>query len=192
MDFVFNARRKELSRRPCTYRFRHDGDSLEAAAALPQVLHICGVCCVKLLEQPAGGPAEVASLCQLDESVKNTSASALAPLSRLTGLTHVRLRVHETSAAVWWPPLVGLRFLLVDNLLDGLPSLLTGAGGFAHLALPHGVLHLDVAAGVTVTDAAVAAAAAWLVALRQLKVGRVERTLARGTVLARWPGRGMR
>lgn len=79
-----------------TYRFRLDGDSLEAAAALPQVLHICGVCCVKLLEQQAGGPAEVASLCQLDESVKNTSASALAPLSRLTGLTHVRLRVHET------------------------------------------------------------------------------------------------
>lgn len=93
---------------------------------------------------------------------------------------------------MWWPPLVGLRFLLVDDLLDGLPSLLTGAGEFAHLALPHGVLHLDVAAGVTVTDAAVAAAAAWLVALRQLKVGRVERTLARGTVLARWPGRGMR
>lgn len=174
-----------------SHRLPRDGDFLEAAAALPQVLHICWMCEVKLLERLAGGPAEVASLRQLNIFVMNMSASTLAPLSRLTGLTHLRLRVDVLSAAVWWPPLVGLQFLRVDDLFHGVASLMTGlADSPTRLSLT--VLHLDVAARVTFTDEAVEAAAPWLVALRQLKIGRAEWALARGTVLGRWPARKMR
>lgn len=168
------------------------GHFLEDAAALPEVLCISGrVCPRSLLERLADGPAEVASLQQLDLVVRTLSTSKLAPLSRLTGLTHLRLRVAKMPEPVSWPPLVGLRFLYVAGLLDGVTSLLAALAASPTRHSLQG-LHLDVAARTTIADAEVAAAAPRLVALRQLTIGRVEWTFARGTVVGRWPVTGKR
>lgn len=162
------------------------GDLLRAAAALPEKLIIDGMACSRsLLERLTDGPAERGTLRELSLTVADLSAATLSPLSRLTGLTHLSLSVDEMPASVSWPSLPGLTKLSVSHVRgqDWASSLLTALALSPTRHSLH-VLCLEVASSASIPDAAVAAAAPQLTALRQLQiVGRREWTFARGSIV---------
>lgn len=90
---------------------------VEAAAALPEVLVIDGWLSRPrtLLEQLAAGPAEVGTLRNLELEVPDLSASTLAPLSRLPGLTRLDLTGTGALRTESWPCLPRLQILCVDH-----------------------------------------------------------------------------
>lgn len=162
------------------------GDFLRAAAALPEVLVIHGMAYSRpLLERLTDGPAERGSLRELILTVADLSATTLSPLSRLTRLTHLSLTVDEMQASVSWPSLLGLKELSVSHVRgqEWASSLLT-ALAFSPTRHSLHVLRLTVASSASIPDAAVAAAAPHVTALRQLQiVGRREWTFARGIIV---------
>lgn len=178
--------------------FPLDLDFLEAAAALPVDLYLRGPlsCARSYLERLADGPAEVGTLWKLVMDVDEISETTLLPLVHLTGLTHLTLPMYEPTV-VSWPGLRVLRTFHVryevqSQKEDWWASLLaTLAASPTRYSLEELRLCDPYTGGMgdeSAADAAVAAAAPRLRALRRLTMFSMEWTLARGTVVGKAVG----
>lgn len=149
------------------------------------------VCSDAWLERLVNGPPDSAALHGLALPVANAWPTTPLLLSRLTGLTRLVVRISGNLRFVKWPSLPSLEMLhLIHDVKQECPG--WGASLLAALAASptrHSlqVLRLRGLDCESDVDATVSATAPQMTALRRLTMDGVEWTLARGTIVGRWP-----